>query len=343
MGQRHREIRNDFTGGYNSRDRADMLIDSESPDMMNIHVGERGSVEPRPGTTPFIDKPVMEAANPDELPPPVTSVYEFVDNGGNAHFLAVAGDSMKRASGDDWVLVKDGFTPNTLFEFASHPIEDKVLFVNGADGYFESDGITADEVAPYEPTVDEEDAIGASVTPDKPRFIEFFDYRVWLGNVEGFPDRVYYSLEDINGNTLYNYFTSWSWLRATNDKGEGITALKEYGDQLLIFTRTTIKSVQPTERFDPNGDYIPPAYRVVDVSYNVGAVSQRSITPVGGHLVFLGTDGVYIFDGRNAPRKISQRIDRTIQSLRRQHWGQVCAIAHNDKYYLSIPAKAGEW
>lgn len=344
MSQRHREVRKDFSGGLNTRDRVSVLHESESADMRNVVVGKRGTIESRRGGVPVLNKPVTDPPSPGVMPPPVTSIYEYVDQSGGAHFMAFAGDSLKRLDVDEWSEVKGGFTENTMLEFAVHPQQNKLLFVNGADGYFESNGITAEQVDPYNPTQEEEGEIGQSTVPGNPKLIAYFDYRVWLANVTGFPDRIYLSVEDLNGNTMYNYFTPWSWLRATNKKGEYITALRAFGDRLLVFTRTTITAILPTEPFQiAQGSYIPPAHRMQEISYSVGAVSQRSIGVVGGNLIFMGVDGVYIFDGTNAPQQVSHRVGPTIQGVRRHYWDQVCAVAHNDKYYLSIPAKAGEW
>ncbi len=398
MAQNHREIRNDFSGGFNSRDRSSMLRPNESPNMLNVVVEKRGTITTRPGTELYLPTPVSDPMEPDGANPPVTSIYEFVTRGGAGFFLAFAGESLKLAVAPGWGLLADGFTENSLLEFITHPIADIALFVNGADGYWETDGTAGntEEIEPYKTlyegvvdtnnlavtwvegdnfeldwagetiiindvayTVDAvaddenltilasagvqndvdyshttEDGVdvGNSVVPAAPRFIEYHKYRVWLANVTGFPDRIYFNVDDVEGNTLYNYFTAWSWLRANNQKGERITGIISFKEVLYVFTPTTIRAIL--------GDDIDD-FAMRDVSNTVGAVSQRSIQVLGNYLIFLGVDGVYMFDGQNAPFKISQRIDPTLGEVRRHYWPQVSGIAYENKYMVSVPLAVG--
>ena len=397
MSYRHREKRDDFSGGYNSRDPESMLKESESGSMMNIAVGKRGAISPRPGTLRYNNQPVSDPLEVNAEHPPVTSIYEYINQGGLAHFMAFAGESLKVANdADGWDLIQDDFTVHSMLEFITHPINDIALFVNGADGYWETNGVTAEEVVPYQTTyegvvntngtavvwvsgdkfdvawsggllmiddvaraideiVDDENItivddvgvqtgveysyiteesieIGGSVLPSRPRFIEYHAYRVWLANVEGFQDRIYFNVDDINGNTMYNYFTSWSWLRAGNVKGEHITGIKSFRGALYVFTPTSIKAI--------TGDDIS-NYAILDISNTVGSIAQRTIQVVGGNLFFTGIDGAYIFDGTSTPFKVSQRIDPTFEGLIRHRQSQSCGGVYENKYIVSMPISHG--
>ena len=398
MSQRYRETLNDFTGGYNSRDQASLLRKNESPDMLNIVVGKRGTIKPRPGTALFRDDPVSDPLEVGAQNPPVTSLYEYVTKAGVAHFFAFAGESLKKASATGWDLLEDGFTAHSLLQFVTHPIEDVALFVNGANGYWETDGsagntepveqyktlyegevntnttavvrtdgddfqadwageiILINSVAYTVASVTDDDnlvltgsagvqtgvdysymteegiELGNSYIPTRPRYIEYYQYRVWLANVEGFPDRVYFNIDDLEGNTLYNYFTHWSWIRAGNTKGEAITGIKSFRNTLFVFTPTTLKAITGTNIVD---------FVMTDVSNTVGSVSQRSIHVVNNTLIFLGVDGVYMFDGQSAPFKVSQRLEPTFKEIRQTYWRQACGIAYDNKYLLSLPLTYG--
>jgi hypothetical protein len=398
MSQNHREKRNDFSGGFNSRDRSSMLRPNESPNMLNVIVEKRGTITTRPGTELYLSEPVSDPIEVGGANPPVTSIYEFVNRSGAEFFLAFAGESLKVAVSPGWVLLSDEFTENVLFEFITHPIADLALFVNGADGYWETGGtaVTTNAVEPhktlyegvvdtnnlavtwvegdnfeldwagetiiindvaytvdavaddenltilasagvqndvdYSHTTDDGVDVGNSMLPWRPKFIEYHKYRVWLANVEGFPDRVYFNVDDVEGNTLYNYFTAWSWLRSANQKGERITGIKSFKGVLYVFTPTTIRAI--------TGDDIDD-FAMSDVSNTVGAVSQRSIQVLGNYLIFLGVDGVYMFDGQSTPFKISQRIDPTLNDVRRVYWPQASGIAYENKYMVSVPLAVG--
>jgi len=350
MSQRHREKIYDFTGGLNTRDRGAELQEFESPDMKNVLPGKRGGFEIRPGTQKFRQEPVSSKENEDGSYPPVTSIHEFAREIGTRHLLAFAGDELKRATSEGWELIRDGFAKNSYFEFIYHPYEDQLLFVNGADGYWETDGFEANKVAAYEPRefgdpgdadyINEEVEIGSCVIPEKPKLIAFFDHRVWLANIDGSSDRIYFNVDDIDGNRMYNYFTPWSWLRASNVRGEPITALLKFQEYLLVFNQTSIKAIIPDEPVQLEEQvYTPPAYRMEDVSTNVGAVSQRAVQDVGGRVVFLSIDGVYLFDGDSAPYKISNRIDPTLKNIDQEAWQYVCSGFWDNKYFLSAPTE----
>lgn len=312
----------DFSGGINDRDADSILNDNESPDMENVVLGRRGTIQTRPGTVLFRNAFVSSAS-------PVTSLYEHVDAVGNSYVLAFAGTSLSRATANNWVVLRTGFTANTYLFFVSNSIINKSLFVNGIDGYFETDGMTCNPVVMYTPTTQEQTNIGQCVFPANPRLIAYHKYRVWLGNINpSFPDRVYYSVDDINGNTLYNYFTPTGWLRASNPKGEGLTAMVSFRGRLYLFTATTIKAISGDDLVN---------FRMDDYSTDVGTVSARTVKIIGDYMIFLGHDGVYMCDGNNAPFNISQRIQNIIRNVSLNHRHLSAAIVSNGQYYLSIP------
>lgn len=352
MSHRHREDRRNFTGGLNTRDNKSMLHESESPDMRNVLLGKRGGFAPRPGTEAALNKPVSKKQQEDGSYYPVTSIHGFTKEGGARHILAFSCDELKRAGAQDWHLIRDGFTKNTYLEFTYHPYEDKMLFVNGADGYWETDGFEAEKTSFYPPEtygdpgdpdyIDEAVEIGSSSIPERPKYIAWYDNRVWLANVQGYPDRIYFNVDDINGNTMYNYFTPWSWMRASNIRGEPITAIKPFGRSLFVFTNTSIKVIIPAEPYIHEDQvYIPPTYQMHDLSTVVGAVSQRAVQEVVGRLVFLAINGVYMMDAESAPFKISGNIEPTIDEIDDDNRGRACGGFWDNKYFLSVPEKQG--
>ena len=312
----------DFSGGMNNRDSNALLKDNESPDMRNMVLGKRGTFETAPGVVLFRQVPV------DDVNVPVTGLYEYITQAGEEYFLAYAGGKLKKAITGNWQLIKDEFTDGTYPEFVTHSIVDKALFVNGKDGYWETDGITANEVVPYEPTPEEITESGDCVIPDDPSLIAYHKYRVWLSGISAYPDRIYYCIDDIDGNTLYNYFTATSWIRSANPKGEGVTALMAFKEMLLIFTKTTVKRLVGDDLSD---------FAMIDYNTSVGTVSQRSVWNAGDYLIFLGVDGVYMCDGANAPFKVSQRIEETTRAISLLHRHRACAMLKDGKYFCSVP------
>lgn len=322
MSYQHYERIYDFSGGLNNRDFDPLLQDNESPDMCNVVLGKRGTFETRPGIIYFKNEPVVEGKS-------VTSIYEYIDPQGNTHFLAFAGDKLKKATQDGWALVGEDLEEGSYLEFVTNPMTGKALFVNHNDGYWETDGNECDEVDPYEPTDDEKTEIGECAIPNDPMLIAYHKYRVWLANVSDYPDRIYYSVDDISGNTLYNYFTPSSWLRSSNPKGEGVTAIVSFKERLYVFTKSTIKVIVGSDLDD---------FSMIDFDQSIGTVSSRTVWNFGDHLIFLSADNdVYIFDGVSAPTKVSGRLEGTFNKISAEYKYRACAALHRGKYYLSIP------
>jgi hypothetical protein len=336
MSYRHRETRKDFTGGYNSRDSDTHIADIESPDMRNTMPGKRGGIVPRPGYELISENPVSSVQMENGEYPPVTSIWEHVSPGGMRNMMAFAGQELRTLTYEgEWRTVMQALSFNSQLEFVAHPILQKSLFVNGANGYMETDGRFANFVEPYTPGEDELTEIGACVFPAMPKYITFYANRVWLAGEMGRRGRVYFNVDDISGNSLYNYFTAWSWIGIPTVRGEEVTAIVPFKDTLYVFTNTTMRSIDEDEPIEIEG-YIAPAFRMSLISNNAGAVSQRSVQLVNDRLIFMGIDGVYMFDGSGSPYKVSQRIEPDLLSVNRQNWESVCGSVWDRKYMLSL-------
>jgi len=431
---------NNFSMGLNNRDANNILQNAESPELRSIVLGKRGAFESRQGLARYRTAAVDTK--------PVTSIYEHI-TAGVPVFLAAAGTLLRRADALGWTTLMSTFTDGQYFDFITNTITGKCLFVNGKDGYFETDGTTCAAVVPYSPTYAEvveigynalgqytsyaelttnlsgdnndlryiaktagppgrdisiryvrpatanqplsvsvvtnaitvnlatdagsnvtttanhilnaivgtaaahalvhvslksgETGVGIVTAMDAtflsgggefvrvitdPRLILYHKNRVWLANLSAHPDRVYFSGNDINGNIRHDYFPTTNWIRSANQRGEEVTGIVSYRDSLYIFTQSTIRVLV--------GD-VPPDFRLEEVSLTVGTVSGRSIVEGAGNLFFLGPDGIYVFNGTSAPRKISQRIPMTVRNISKVHRNRCAGISVHEKYYLSIP------
>ena len=336
MSYRHRETRDDFSGGYNSRDSDSHLENIESFDMRNTMPGKRGGILPRPGTVRVTDEPVSDILLADGTRPPVTTIWEHVSPGGMRNLMAFAGRQLRTLNhAGDWRTVIGDLAFNSKLSFVAHPILQKSLFVNGADGYFQTDGRFATQVEPYSPTSTELTEIGEAYIPNLPRYITFYDNRVWVAGEAGRRGRVYFNVDDLQGNSLHNYFTAWSWIGIPTIRGEEVTAIVPFKDTLYVFTRTTIRAI---DRAEPLviGSYIPPSYMMSLISDNAGTVSHRSVRLVNDRLIFMGIDGVYMYDGMSTPFKVSQRVEPDILGVDSKYWESVCGAVWDRRYMLSM-------
>ena len=84
------------------------------------------------------------------------------------------------------------------------------------------------------------------------------------------------------------------------DEGDTITGIKDFREQLVIFTERSI--------YVMSGDPAIAGSQLVKVVSGVGCVSPQAIVEGGGALFFLSHDGMYVFDGSSAT-KLTNPID----------------------------------
>ena len=157
-----------------------------------------------------------------------------------------------------------------------------------------------------------------------PVFIAYHKNRTWLA----VRDRVYFTGEDIEGNILYDYIPLTNWLRATNPRGEHITAIYPFKGDLYVFTKSAIRVIVGEDISD---------FAMAELDGTIGAVSQRSIKVVEEHMFFQGQDGIYMMKGRSAPKKVSQRIPQNIRRIDTAKRNNAAAVSWRNKYRISVP------
>ena len=314
-------VYNNFSRGTNNRDANSVLRDEEFPDSQNIVLEQLGALMLRPGTTPYRSVPVYGEE-------PVTSLHEFIQRDGTGHTIAAAGPAICRLGSTAWNPLKEDFSSGRRFSFTNHSMNDICLMVNGEDGYFKFDGNSISEVDPYEPTQEEETEIGLNSIPGKAKIVVYHRYRIWLINVENYPDRAYFCGTDINGNIMYDYFPTTNWLRSSNTRGEAITAAVSFRGNLFLFTANTIRVVTGAD---------PEEFAMQDVSNNVGCIGPRAIKEKDGLLFFVGIDGFYLFDGNGPPEKISNRIPETFKRIARLHRDNTVIANYQGKLLIALP------
>lgn len=73
-----------------------------------------------------------------------------------------------------------------------------------------------------------------------------------------------------------------------------------------------------------------------------GCVNERTIQEVGGNLIWVDREGIYLYDGSNRPIDISRKIKDPVDGyglfdlINPANWGQLAAGSFDGKYYLSV-------
>ena len=169
------------------------------------------------------------------------------------------------------------------------------------------------------------------------RFITFFKNRLWCAGLEGEPFTIRWS-------AAAPYHKVWPTLSAEplmEDDNSPITGMIGFGEQVAVFKSDSIWLMVST---GPNPATQVESYSPIRMVAGVGCVSNSSIQQIRGNLVFLAEDGVYVFDGTPAVRKISDRVSETIRSISpgRRHLAVSAHWKSRNCYLLSF-ASDGEF
>ena len=140
------------------------------------------------------------------------------------------------------------------------------------------------------------------------RFITFYNGRLWCAGIEGEPFTVKWSA----ASPAHKVWSALSFQPLMEDDNSPITGLSALGESVVVFKSDSIWIMVATGENQATGiDHFTP----IRVVAGVGCVSNSSIQQVRGGLIFLAEDGVYRFDGTPNIAKLSDRIEKTVQSI----------------------------
>lgn len=144
--------------------------------------------------------------------------------------------------------------------------------------------------------------------------------------------RVYMCTDNDLKFAALNDITDWTTIDdsglidITKAKGS-ITGLTEYADHVIAFTEFSMHELYGTG---------PINYSLVDLTSDVGCISDRTIIENQGVLYFLNYNGVYQYTG-GAPVKISDKVQAYIDGINRTHKTKCVSGVLKDSLFISIP------
>lgn len=146
----------------------------------------------------------------------------------------------------------------------------------------------------------------------------------------------------------YNALAVITEATQSSDIPIGISKPIKDSNAILVFTRNTthmvVYSAGSQDYYKPNtAGFNQHPFRIIPVSDNIGCVSHKTIksTPYG--VIWLATDGVYVFDGASV-QNISQMqgdnensIVSWFDNINLTYAHKAVAIVNNDYYRVSLP------
>jgi len=299
-------------GPWNMGVRYDLPSEDISPkgfrQMENVRLSAAAAAEKVLGTTSYAGASAIAAA------PTLTACGEYRIPGGDAVVFAIAGTKL--------YLYSSGWVDKTGSVTITAADDNTWEWVRAFNYMVALNGVDTDAI--------KWDGSGnATALDDNARFtkgkhIGFWDNRLWIGNVNGATDRVYYSAI---GN-----IESWSATDFLN-LGSPITGMAPVGTRLAIHTEDAIHTVSPTG----NATYPYELNQRTSTDQNNpqrgGTISGRALVSVPGvGQLFVLDDGIYQWQGGDQISKVSTALDLGYwDSLNNARLGQSFAIYYAGK------------
>ena len=325
------EIAN-FGGGLNESVNPTLIQVNEAQDLMNVDI--------KNGSLKATRKPLEVVGVPSC--PIVIEILMVYFKGTEKRFVASGEGKLYMLSNGSWNLLGSGFQSNN-WDFINYKYnnEDVMILVNGKDNNKILKDSTLRDMKDRRISYDEEavingyyDANGVLKTTEdqvttlapKAKFIELHFERVWLGD-----DKSVYFSKDFDPE---DYTVPVSELDANQHGGEivmesfdatNIIGMKVVFNDVVIFKEKSL--------FKIVGAYVEQYEKIQLFSFN-GAIADKSIVVTSKGAYFLNVDGIYQYDGVNCTI-ISNKIDRTINSLDKETLSNAVATDFENKYILT--------
>lgn len=271
---------------------------------INVHFDTMGAVTSRYGTT-LLGNQISAGTD-------ILGLHQFLDEGIGTDdtLVAVNGTGVYWLDGTTWTL-KRSVTAGYKARFTN--FLDRMMMVNGIDATQGWDGASTS-------------SFGTTNLADAPvgYYIDNYRSRVWIGNTQANPSRVYYSSVASSTGTI-TWDQALQFIDVSPGDGEDITGIKRSPRALLIFKPGHMYRIFSINDADP------------DPQINVGTYSNESVVEA--------KDGVYFFDWNNAaihkydggaPIEVSKPIKPYLEAVTLANRDDVCGWADTDHVYESI-------
>ena len=234
-------------------------------------------------------------------------------------------------SNDRWILFLDGdyergVRTNLFEDYTAWSLGSGNTYGDGDDdGYAYVEGLQAKA-----PALDTYESINGYAQTEKSislgskggyKAATVCSRRAWIANVRKddvvYDDRIYYS--PVN---KFATFPDSFYLDIGINDGDSFTALHSLGNRVLAFKQKKLYIINVSSSSDA-GWYLEAEYDGVGCDY------QESVTKTPFGICWVNNDGVFIFDGQNAPVELSLKIND--KTWRDNSSGRP-AIGYNNKY-----------
>lgn len=277
------------TGGLNDKLSPISIKDSEASALQNVNFTLGGAIMKRKG---------YSSDNHVYLNGPVTGLYQYTQKDGTEYLVATAGQKIYKMDSLDGAF--DDITSTLTIATGSTALFDFTIANNNLVATNQTN-----QVIKWTGSGNGSDLTAAP----QGQWVEFHQNIVFMANTitdtagasDVQPSRLYFS--NVLDETTW---TSTDYIDVGADDGSEITGLAVLLDTLYIFKENAIFRLSGTNR----DDFV--LSRMVN---GVGCISGRSIQVINNRIIFQARDGIYVYDGGINVKKISARIEDTLDDL----------------------------
>lgn len=159
----------------------------------------------------------------------------------------------------------------------------------------------------------------SNIPPTRCQFITPHRSRMFMGKNHVYPGRVWWSRnfepESFNQDEDFADLTAGT--------GGGLTGMIEFADQMIVFTEDTVYGITNVDQDQPY---------IYVIAKGVGCVASESLRAGYGFLFWLSRGGLYMWDGQNAPERVSDEMPLSFNSLSVESHGGSRAAIYNRQY-----------
>jgi hypothetical protein len=172
--------------------------------------------------------------------------------------------------------------------------------------------------------------IAVNTPPTRCKFVSVHKNRCFLGSNNQYPGRVWWS-EPFQAEA---FITDENYADFTKSTGGIITGMVEYNDQMVVFSEDKMFGIANVDTDVPD---------IYTISEGLGCVSHESIAVSNGIMMWMARNGVYMWDGKNDPQRVSDELHETSSStfakMSVETHGLSRAVMHNYNY-VAVPINA---
>lgn len=248
--------------------------------------------------------------------------------------LASTSNSLYKLTGNTWTALTTSKNGGSC-DYINNNIDgqDIIVISNGVDNVYKYDGAEIKELKMLGKSSDYSDL---SNRAPKGAFLGLHYERLWIAS----DNFLYCSSVTANGGFDIEDFTTptepeWevnnhgAEIFMYSNDGTKIKGMTVVYDDILIFKEKKIFRLWGTT---------PSQMQKVELFNATGAMADKSIVSTPSGCFFVHSDGIYLYNG-NDTGKISQRIDKTWESIDKNNIDKAIAAFYNNKYILAVYSK----